>query len=985
MKFAFAFVLLLISSYSVAKGQGQSFTWQFHSPDHYIMLQVKPNRMFVLEDNPIDLQLSYLNTDKCFLPVWQRDFEVTTLGRDNWLNSGIHPSSGSTTLLMTQDSCLLLTYSRQPITTSLDTGSYYISKIDTLGNFLWTQRVQTTKHAALSNPVEAPNGDIAFVVGDTFITDVSTGAQGYENFFYILDQNGATKVKKRIVIDHNPLPIFGLASTPNSDFIFLTEDEANNSYLFSLSGSGSLLWSKRIEAGGILPRLKVNSRGEIFCSMRAARFSSGPGRSGVVKFDNSGAFQFLLSFNSWGYPLDLFVKGDRVYVTFRRSTALLVLDNQGNQLERFVATGSDMIVFSPPLANNDLALMNTLGGVGVYYSQISDYQEPPCYFDSTFTIDITRESLNIENSTLTFSEAPPLRAYKPVVWSGQSKWEANYLCRYNRLLPTDSTLCFGASLQFNLNIPGARYLWSTGDTTASVSLTQSGQYWVEVTTPSQCTFTDTIDVEFLQKVLVDLGPDTIKCPNEPLLLTAGRQGVNFMWFLPNEDTLFGHQVQVYDSGQYRVRVADAGGCVDLDTLHVFHHALPQTHAGPDTAICFGQTVTLSGKGGITYTWQPPDHLDNPLVANPKASPPDSIRYWLITANAQGCRDTDDVFVAVKPPLHAVVPQQISSCTGDSFTITATDAQGGSDPYSFSWLDEQGQVRGTGSSITFSTNDFSNAFIQLKLEDGCTIPFIDTVPITIHPAADASFTATPVEGCQPLTVQFRYTGTSGWEKASFLSGDGQSFNDLPKQYTYLEPGRHQALLHVTSTGGCKEHQVIPIIVHPRPIADFTAEPEQTRITQPQITFRNESREASRYTWHFGDGHSASIAHPTHHYNDTGTFTVLLLAHNDLCTDTATSTVRISDQVRVFMPSAFSPNEDGHNNRFAPHTTAVEHYTLTIYNRWGEQIWQGHQGWDGYSFPGGANLPAPEGVYVYRLKYISDFGETQYLNGSVTLVR
>ena len=552
-------------------------------------------------------------------------------------------------------------------------------------------------------------------------------------------------------------------------------------------------------------------------------------------------------------------------------------------------------------------------------------------------------------------------------------------------LPADTALCFGNSLNFSFNHSEVSYRWSTGDTTSSITLTKSGNYWLEVTPDSGCTSTEYMKAEFLQKMLVDLGEDTIKCPNEPLTLKAGVPNLNFMWFLPSDDTAYGQQVQVYDSGQYRVRVADAGGCVDLDTLNLAHHALPQTQAGPDTAICFGQMVTLSGKGGITYTWQPPDHLDNPLVANPKASPPDSIRYWLITVNAQGCRDTDDVFIAVRPPLHAVVPQQVSACAGDSLTVEATGAQGGSGPYTFTWLDEQGQVLQTGAVATFAANDISWAFIQLRLEDGCTTPFVDTIPITIHPAADAAFTATPTAGCEPHTVQFQYTGSSGWQSVTFTTGGGQTLSELPTQRTYLQPGTYTSRLTITGQGGCTDSRSATITVHPRPEAAFTAEPERTRITQPQITFRNESNPASRYTWHFGDGHSATTTHTKHRYSDTGTFTVLLLAHNDLCTDTATGTIRISDRVRVFLPSAFSPNADPHNNLFAPQTTAVEQYTLTIYNRWGELIWQGHRGWNGHSHPGGGNSPAPEGVYVYKLEYISDFGETQYLHGSVTLVR
>jgi gliding motility-associated-like protein len=68
------------------------------------------------------------------------------------------------------------------------------------------------------------------------------------------------------------------------------------------------------------------------------------------------------------------------------------------------------------------------------------------------------------------------------------------------------------------------------------------------------------------------------------------------------------------------------------------------------------------------------------------------------------------------------------------------------------------------------------------------------------------------------------------------------------------------------------------------------------------------------------------------------------------------------LRFFIPNAFSPNGDELNDRFQPVTAVdLKDYTLTIYNRWGELIYQSqnqHKGWDGMH----QGKPVPQGTYV-----------------------
>jgi gliding motility-associated-like protein len=70
--------------------------------------------------------------------------------------------------------------------------------------------------------------------------------------------------------------------------------------------------------------------------------------------------------------------------------------------------------------------------------------------------------------------------------------------------------------------------------------------------------------------------------------------------------------------------------------------------------------------------------------------------------------------------------------------------------------------------------------------------------------------------------------------------------------------------------------------------------------------------------------------------------------------------------LWVPNSFSPNDDGLNDVFKPKAQKVSDYRLTVYNRWGERVFQSakvSEGWDG-TFDG---KQAPTGVYLYQIVY------------------
>jgi gliding motility-associated-like protein len=158
-------------------------------------------------------------------------------------------------------------------------------------------------------------------------------------------------------------------------------------------------------------------------------------------------------------------------------------------------------------------------------------------------------------------------------------------------------------------------------------------------------------------------------------------------------------------------------------------------------------------------------------------------------------------------------------------------------------------------------------------------------------------------------------------------------------------------------------------------------------EPDITFDNLSTGAVSYFWTFGDGGSSNAFEPTHTYTDTGTYTVMLVVVNVYgCIDTVYKLVHIKPVFHMFIPNAFTPNQDGVNDHFYVVGEGIIATNICIFNRWGERIYQTNnntKGWDGTIKDGARD--AQQDVYVYDILVTDVFGKKHHEYGRVNLVR
>ena len=221
--------------------------------------------------------------------------------------------------------------------------------------------------------------------------------------------------------------------------------------------------------------------------------------------------------------------------------------------------------------------------------------------------------------------------------------------------------------------------------------------------------------------------------------------------------------------------------------------------------------------------------------------------------------------------------------------------------------------------------------------------------------------------------------------------------IPKLgYGGAETGCYDITLEVSSSEGCVATSVDldAICVFENPIAAFSVDNQVfSTLVSPVVQFNNESQYAIDYLWEFGDNQSSITQDPIHSYsNNSENYLVVLIASNELgCQDTASLVISVIQDISVYVPNTFTPNDDEYNQYFLPILTdgfKENTYHLTVFNRWGEVVFESYDqnyGWDGTY---GAESPekCQDGTYIWVIS-VEELrtGENKVYRGHVNLIR
>ena len=296
------------------------------------------------------------------------------------------------------------------------------------------------------------------------------------------------------------------------------------------------------------------------------------------------------------------------------------------------------------------------------------------------------------------------------------------------------------------------------------------------------------------------------------------------------------------------------------------------------------------------------------------------------------------------------------------------------------IDTNGLLIPEGNPITLTPNFSGKVYIiSLSDDQGCTYIFNKDVHIEVKQLPELNLNEDNLcMGELPYTLN-NATPIGGTYfineiMTNYLDKENTETGSYKVKYEYTDP--------ITSCYNTIEET---INMNESPTAKMLFSPQPTNIENSLILFRdNSNEEILTSEWNLGDG---TILYNEerfwHSYNDTGTYTIKYYITNTYgCTDSTISKLTINPIYSIFIPDAFTPNNDGENDYFFPSTTGANSYNIKIFDRWGSIIYTENNGkWDGRNKE---NLIST-GVYSYSIS-IFDFNDRLFIyTGLVTLLK
>jgi uncharacterized repeat protein (TIGR01451 family)/gliding motility-associated-like protein len=394
-------------------------------------------------------------------------------------------------------------------------------------------------------------------------------------------------------------------------------------------------------------------------------------------------------------------------------------------------------------------------------------------------------------------------------------------------LGADTTLC-GGSLVLDAGNAGANYLWNTGATSRTITVSSSGTYYVGVINGFGCIDSDSINVTFSSALPVKLGNDFTSCG--PAVLNAGHPGATYDWSTGATT----QSINVTGSGIYAVKVTNSFGCIGYDTITVTVNPKPVVNLGADTTQCGGNITLNAGNSGSSYLWSTGATTQTINVTTTGS-------YAVKVTNGSGCIATDTITVTFTSDLDVQLGSDTAKC-GGIVTLNA-GFSGSTYVWSTGATTQTINVTGSGTYSVTVTNGF-----------GCIGK--DTINVTFQSTLNVQLGADFTQ-CGPAVLDAGHPGSAyAWN-----TGDTTRTLAINNSGTYS--------VKVTNFFGCIGYDTINVVINPNPIVNLG--PDTTLCSGPLVL--DAGNVGASYQW------STGASTRTVSVNQTGTYAVLV--SNSFC--------------------------------------------------------------------------------------------------------
>ena len=515
----------------------------------------------------------------------------------------------------------------------------------------------------------------------------------------------------------------------------------------------------------------------------------------------------------------------------------------------------------------------------------------------------------------------------------------------------------GFKYQFVNQSSGAqRYHWDFGVTNSNTDTSniskpiftypKAGKYKVKlIAYKNKCLDSFLAEIEVVEPAIVKLPNDTILCPGDNYKVKSNLKADAYSW----STGLQTDSLTITKDGSYWLGIT-INGCTWYDTMKVtYDRAIIQ--ANGDTIYCsddlFSRKISATLTLNSRYLWSTFESTADIVVAKAK-------KYYVFGTTENGCKSTDSVLIAQSSPVIVLISDTTVCLNNNAF-------------FDSKIADPSATIKWSNGAVgkTMITNVPQKYFVNVKI-GVCSKS--DTFTLTNFPRE--YYLGEDLRYCNKidtfLTVNFPGTKNVVWNNEISAS-----------TFRLTAPGIVKASW--LNSKNCPESDSIVVQLFPNPNLNLGRD---TALCVSEKPILDAGAGMQSYLWHNGSREQTLIA------RDSGLYWVEV---KDWIGCKSRDSVLINKKKNlfpsdIFMPNAFTPNDDGLNDLYPMNHFKVKGslYTVKLYNRWGEKLadyTSPDMNWDGTI----NGIQAPEGVYVYSVNWIGCDNYMRTLTGDFTLLR
>lgn len=518
------------------------------------------------------------------------------------------------------------------------------------------------------------------------------------------------------------------------------------------------------------------------------------------------------------------------------------------------------------------------------------------------------------------------------------------------------------------------YLWNDAITTEDRTSITAGNYSVTVRDLNLCSASIAVNISEPTALTVTETHTDALCNGASsgsidITASAATPPYTYLW----NDAITTEDRTTITAGNYSVVVNDFNSCsasISISVSQPTSVIATETHTN---ALCNGAgdgSINITSSGGTpayTYLW------NDAITTEDRTNIPAG-NYSVVVNDLNTCTATLSIVISEPPVLTAVEMHSNASCLGYTDGVILITVSGGTSPYSYLWDD---------ATIALNRTNLAAGIYTITVTDNhsCTA---STTAIITEPAGMALSSSFSNPTCETNnfdgSISLNVTGGSLPYHFDWSNGSVQS------NLLNVAPGNYDVT--VSDANNCTIGSTFSLAY----IYDFTVQ------ATPMATINIGESTTLSYTLSGNAGNYESVWSPpstlscancvspvstpnvTTHYQ--------IEVRNDVgCIATDTVTILVIPDYSIFVPNAFTPNNDGNNDvfRLFGNIKTIAYLDIQIFNRIGEKVFESQDhnfGWDG-TYKGVLQNPS---VFIWQMKLAFLDGHREELRkGSVTLMR